>query len=117
MKIAVGSQNLQTVTPHGGKTRRFIIFEAGAGTVPEMMGRLELPPALTLHNFRSDGPHPLDAVDVVIVASAGEGFVRRLAERGVKTVITDEKNPLDAVLGYLRGELRRLPPHEVHHRH
>lgn len=117
MKIAVGSQNLQTVTPHGGKTRRFIIFEANPGTAPEVMGRIDIPAELTMHNFHSEGPHPLDAVDVVIVASAGEGFVRRLAERGVETVITDEKNPLDAVCGYVEGRLRRLPPHGRHHGH
>jgi len=31
MKIAVASQNFRTVTPHAGRTRRFLVYEPSRG--------------------------------------------------------------------------------------
>lgn len=110
MKFAVASQNYRTVTPHAGKTRRFLLFDAVPGGRPVECGRLDLPPEMTLHAF-SGGPHPLDRVDVVIAGSAGAGFVTRLGERGVIALSTTETDPCAAVSAYLDGT---LPPGGEH---
>ena len=87
--IAVASQNARTVTPHAGRTRRFLLFTADAdGTVTEA-GRYDLPKAMTLHGWPGGRPHPLFGVDVVVVGSAGENFKRKLAEVGVRTVVVE----------------------------
>ena len=105
MKIAVASQNFRTVTPHAGRTRRFLVYEAGTdGTIAEVE-RLDLPKELAMHDFHSDDSHPLDAMDVLIVGSCGEGFIRRLAGRGVRVLTTEETDPLAAVRAALAAPL------------
>ncbi|HYH22662.1 MAG TPA: nitrogen fixation protein [Azospirillum sp.] len=111
MKFAVASQNFRTITPHAGKTRRFLLFQAGAGAPPVESGRLDLPKELAFHGF-AGGPHPLDAVDVVIAGSAGPGFVARMRERGIVTVATVETDPQAAVAAYLDGTLRPAAGHD-----
>ncbi|NBB68919.1 MAG: nitrogen fixation protein [Alphaproteobacteria bacterium] len=94
--IAVASQNARTVTPHAGRTRRFLLFTADAdGTVAEA-GRYELPKAMTLHGWPRSRPHPLFCVDVVVVGSAGENFRRKLAEVGVRVVVSADLAVRDA---------------------
>ena len=101
MKIAVTSQNFRTVTPHAGRTRRFLVYEAAEGGEPVEVERLDLPKELAIHEFHAEGPHPLDAVDVVIAGSFGEGFATRLATRGIVAVATAKADPLEAVKEYL----------------
>ena len=109
MKIAVTSQNFRTVTPHAGRTRRFLIFEVGGGGearekgAPVEVGRLDLPKELSMHDFHGDGPHPLDAVDVLIAGSFGEGFAQRMARRGITLVRAQQTDPAQAVAAYLSG--------------
>jgi predicted Fe-Mo cluster-binding NifX family protein len=45
-------------------------------------------------------------MNVLITGSAGEGFVRHLATRGVLVVATNEINPARAVEAYLDGRVR-----------
>ena len=101
MIIAVTSQNYRTVTPHAGKTRRFLVYEAAPDRVPTEVERLDLPKDMSLHEFYGDGPHPLYAVDVVVAGSFGEGFSRRMRKRGVVAVTTKETDPLQAVKHFL----------------
>ena len=101
MKIAVTSQNFRTVTPHAGRTRRFLIYEAAAGGEPVEVDRLDLPKELSMHEFHADGPHPLDAIDVIIAGSFGGGFATRVAARGIVAVATDLTDPVEAVKEYL----------------
>lgn len=101
MKIAVTSQNFRTVTPHAGMTRRFLVYEAAEGGKPVEVDRLDLPKELSLHEFHAKGPHPLDAVDVIIAGSFGEGFATRMAARGIVAVATDLTDPIEAVKEYL----------------
>lgn len=116
MKIAVASQNFRTVTQHAGKTRRFLVFEAGAGGAIEETGRLDLPLEQSMHEFRG-GVHPLDVADVLIAGSAGEGFVRRMGERGISVVVTDIADPLAAIGAFLRGEIAPVRPSAAAHQH
>lgn len=85
--LAVASQNGRTVTPHAGRTRRFLLFTAAGDGAVAPAGRYELPKAMTLHGWPGTRPHPLFAVDVVVAGSAGENFVRKLAEAGVRVVV------------------------------
>lgn len=116
MMIAVVSQNLKTVTGHAGKARRFVVFDASLPSDPEEVGRIDLPREMAMHEF-AGGAHPLDEMDVIIAASAGEGFVRKLSQRGVKVVVTGEHDMLQAVRNFLSG--RSVPPKlaEATHRH
>ena len=87
--IAVASQNARTVTPHAGRTRRFLLFTKAADGRVEEAGRFELPKAMTLHGWPASRPHPLFAVDVVVVGSAGAHFREKLARAGVSVVVDD----------------------------
>jgi len=108
MKIAVTSQNYRTITPHAGKTRRFLVYEAAPDAEPEELDRLNLPKDMSLHEFHGDGPHPLYAVDVVIAGSCGPGFSRRMAKHGIVAVVTQETDPLKAVRDFLAGPVGML---------
>jgi predicted Fe-Mo cluster-binding NifX family protein len=108
MRIAVTSQNFRTVTGHAGRARRFIVFEAGGAAPPAEVARLDLDVGMTIHGFDPRVAHPLDSMDVLITAGAGEGFVRHLAARGVRVVATGESDPRRAVEAYLAGRI--LPP-------
>jgi predicted Fe-Mo cluster-binding NifX family protein len=101
MKVAVASQNFRTVTPHAGRTRRFLVYEIDAAGAATEIDRLDLPKEMALHEFHGDGAHPLDAVDAVIAASHGAGFARRMARRGVAVFATEEADPADAIRAFL----------------
>jgi predicted Fe-Mo cluster-binding NifX family protein len=106
MKIAVTSQNFRTITGHAGNTRRFLVFDEDGNELE----RLDLPKAMSMHEWRGgdDDPHPLDAVAVVITASCGVHFPERLARRGIRVEQTAETDPVKAVRDYLQGCLQ--PP-------
>ncbi len=104
MIIAVASQNFRTVTAHAGKTRRFILFEAEQGKEPIEVGRLDLPMGMAFHDFHGDGPHPLDQAQVVLAASAGPGFIRRMSARGIAAAVSSESDPVEAVRQFLTGK-------------
>ncbi|ABD87482.1 NifB/NifX family molybdenum-iron cluster-binding protein [Rhodopseudomonas palustris] len=108
MLIAVASQNFWTVTAHAGKSCRFLVFKVAPCRAPLEVERLDLPKQLSIHAFKGDGPHPLDAVDVVIAGSVGTGFASRMAARGVRAVATAEINPALAVARFMAGTL--APP-------
>lgn len=101
MKIAVTSQNFRTVTPHAGRTRRFLVYQAKPAGDPVEIDRLDMPKDMAMHEFHREGAHPLDTVDVVIAGSFGEGFARRMKKRGIRAVTTDRTDPLEAVQDFL----------------
>ncbi len=121
MKIAVTSQNFQTITPHAGKTRRFLVYESIEGSEPVEIDRLDLPKEMAIHEFHGDGPHPLDAMDLVVAGSYGEGFAARMAARGITIVATDHTDPVTAVKDYVArirsGEEIRTGPGACGHGH
>ncbi len=93
MKIAVTSQNFRTVTGHAGKTRKFLVFEAdGEGTLREV-DRISLPKENSIHAHPPGAPHPLDDMDFVITSGCGQGFVNKMAARGVRVYVTDTEDP------------------------
>ena len=109
MKIGVSSQNFKTITGHAGKGRRFLIFTENENVGWTESNRLDLPKNLAMHEFRGT-EHPLDELDVLITAGCGNGFIQRMAARGVKVVTTSITDPKTAVMHYAGGS--PLPPPE-----
>lgn len=101
MKIAVSSQNFRTVTPHAGRARRFLVYEVDDAGTPIEVDRLDLPKDMSMHDFRGTGPHPLDGMDGLIVGSCGEGFIERMAARGIVCVTTSVSDPIEAIRDFL----------------
>ncbi len=112
MRIAVTSQNFRTVTGHAGKARRFLVYEASNAEDIAELERLDLPLEMAIHGFDDRLAHPLDGVQMLITASAGDGFVMRLARRGIRVLRTGETDPVSAVRGSLLGNLPPPLPHD-----
>lgn len=110
MKIAVTSQNFKSVTGHAGKSRRFIVFNVGSPCDSPEVVWLDLPLDMSIHEF-SGGAHPLDEMDVILTASAGQGFIAKLAQRGVQVITCGESDPRKAVRDFLKGGLQPANPH------
>jgi len=111
MRIAITSQNFRTVTGHAGKTRRFLIFE---GTTPDdvvEVARLDLPQGMAFHDH-AGGPHPVDGTNVVVTASAGDGFLTKMAARGIRVVTTVETDPRQAAIDVLAGQVKPATSHD-----
>lgn len=108
MRVAVTSQNFRTVTGHAGKTRRFLIYEAGPEGHAVEVKRLDLPKAMSFHEFHGEGEHPVDIADVMVTAGCGEGFEQRMAERGIKVLVTGETDPQKAADAALKGQAREV---------
>ena len=102
MKIAVSSQNFRTVTNHAGRARRFIVYTVGEDLQPVETDRIDLPKELSMHEVGDSGiAHPLDSVDVILSASFGAGFARRMHARGLIASITEKTDPLEAVKEFM----------------
>lgn len=113
-RFAVTSQNYRTITPHAGKTRRFLIYDAGPDTEPKLVDKLDLPKDQCLHAWGNKDGHPIFDVDVVIAGTCGTNFVRKLGNRGVEAIPTPETDPETAIRKYFAGT---LPVDEVHDHH
>jgi predicted Fe-Mo cluster-binding NifX family protein len=111
-RIAVTSQNFRTITPHAGRTRRFLIYRATPGGDPELVDRLDLPKQQALHDWGHKNGHPIFEMDAVLCGSCGANFVAKLGKRGVQAVPTDETDPEKAVRDYLQGQLSYAPVHD-----
>jgi len=85
-----------------------------AGTDISPPRLLELPRESRLHNLAPGAPHALDGVDLLISGSMGDGLRHKLAQRGVRTLLTTERNPLHAVQRFMQGA---LPDEAVQHDH
>ena len=70
---------------------------AGRGAPLPAGERIELAKEQVIHHFDDNGPHPLDGVEVVIAASAGDGFIRHMAKRGAQVLLTGETDPAAAL--------------------
>jgi len=112
MNIAVTSQNFRTITGHAGKTRRFLVFNGTTEGEWLETDRLDLPKDMSMHEFKG-GSHPVDAFDVLITERCGDGFIRKMSNRGIIVITTSETDPAKAVKTYAAGEpLAAAEPHE-----
>lgn len=118
MKIAVASQNRREISGHTGHCRKFWIFTVENQAISNK-SLLELPKEQSFHDSYPSAPSPLDDVQVLIAGGMGSGLARRLEARNIRALVTQEKNPDQAVSDFLNGTLKTEPlePHEHHHKH
>ena len=107
MKIAIATSNFTAVSGHAGKTRHWLVYDLAGYHPDELLPapqRITLEKHQVLHTFADAGAHPLDGVDIVLAASAGEGFIRHMKKRGSKVLITGETDPAMAIACILAGD-------------
>lgn len=113
MKIAVASQNRKEITGHTGRCRKFWIYTIdGTNIIDKSL--LELPKEQSFHDSSPLESSPLDSVQVLIAGGMGSGLACRLAAKNINALITNEKDPDQAVTDFLNGVLKEEPlePHE-----
>lgn len=114
MKIAIAvTPDHSRVSGHAGKTPDWLVYDC------QPQAQLPSPVALQLthqqlpHYFQDDGPHPLHGVEVIVAASAGEGFVRHMRKWGADVLLTGEREPAAALAAILAGEALPDPRFDV----
>jgi predicted Fe-Mo cluster-binding NifX family protein len=108
MKIAIATKdNWSKVSGHAGQTRDWLVFNCRPGQPIVEPERIQLGKEQLPHNFQDDGPHPLHGVEIVVAASAGDGYVRHMKKWGAEVRLTSEIDPRVALQKILFGE--RLP--------
>lgn len=113
MKIAVASQNRREITSHTGRCRKFWIYTVENKAVVDKV-LLELPKEQCFHDSSPLAPSPLDDVQALIAGGMGTGLARRLEAKKIQILVTDIKDPDQAVNDFLNDSLKTLPlePHE-----
>jgi predicted Fe-Mo cluster-binding NifX family protein len=105
MKIAVASKdNWSLVAGHAGKAHDWLVFDCQLGAPLPAPQRVVLTDAQLPHNFKDDGPHPLHGVEIVVAASAGDGYIRHMQKWGTQVLLTGETVPLAALQKIIAGE-------------
>uniref|UniRef100_Q47G08 Dinitrogenase iron-molybdenum cofactor biosynthesis domain-containing protein n=1 Tax=Dechloromonas aromatica (strain RCB) TaxID=159087 RepID=Q47G08_DECAR len=107
MKIAIATQDFAKVSGHAGQARQWLLYDLSLHHANRLLPapqRIDLDQDQVLHVFTDDRPHPLDGVDVVIAASAGDGFIRHMRKRGTDVLLTGETDPAVAITRILAGE-------------
>ncbi len=116
MKIAIATQDFNMVNGHAGQTRQWLLYDLSSHRSEQLLPapqRIDLEKAQVLHVFADDAPHPLDGVDIVVAASAGDGFIRHLKKRGAEVLLTGESDPAVAITRILAGEALPDPRFDV----
>lgn len=113
MKIGITSQNFRTITGHAGKARRFFVYEGSNGDDLTLVNKIDLPKDQTIHasshTINSAEKHPIDDLDILITASCGDGFQRKMKSRGITLIKTSEQDPLVAAKNYMAGKTLAPP--------
>jgi predicted Fe-Mo cluster-binding NifX family protein len=104
VKIAIATRHFETVSGHAGQTREWLVYDCLPDRPIPAPARITLTKAQLPHHFKDDGPHPLHGVEVVIAGSAGDGYVRHMAEWGAQVLLTGETVPQAALAKILAGQ-------------
>jgi predicted Fe-Mo cluster-binding NifX family protein len=105
MKIAIATKdNWTTVSGHAGQARDWLVYDCEPGQLIAEPHRIQLSNEQLPHYFKDDGPHPLHGVEIVVAASAGEGYFRHMEKWGTQVLLTGEVDPLIALKKILNGE-------------
>lgn len=116
MKIAIATKDFTAVSGHAGQTRQWLVYdltEHRANQILPAPKRVDLDKEQILHTFADDGPHPLDGIDLVVCASAGDGFIRHMKKRGAEVLLTGEAEPAEAIARILAGEALADPRFDI----
>ncbi len=105
MKIAIATKdNWSKVSGHAGQNRDWLLFDCQPGQPLPEPERVQLSKEQLPHHFQDDGPHPLRGVEILVAASAGDGYLRHMAKWGAQVLLTGETDPLTALEKILAGE-------------
>lgn len=116
MKIAIATQDFTEVTGHAGQTRQWLVYDLSNHRANQLLPapwRVDLAKEQVLHIFEDNAPHPLDGIDIVVCASAGEGFIRHMKKRGAEVLLTGESDPALAITRILAGEALPDPRFDI----
>lgn len=116
MKIAIATKDFTAVSGHAGKTRQWLVYDLThhrANQILPAPKRVDLDQEQILHTFADDAPHPLDGIDLVVCASAGDGFIRHMKKRGAEVLLTGEAEPAEAITRILAGEALADPRFDI----
>jgi len=116
MKIAIATKDFTAVSGHAGQTRQWLVYDLThhrANQILPAPKRVDLDQEQVLHTFADDAPHPLDGIDLVVCASAGDGFIRHMKKRGAEVLLTGEAEPAEAITRILAGEALADPRFDI----
>jgi len=116
MKIAIATQDFTEVSGHAGQTREWLVYDLSNHRANQLLPapwRVDLAKEQVLHIFEDNAPHPLDGIDIVVCASAGEGFIRHMKKRGAEVLLTGESDPALAITRILAGEALPDPRFDI----
>ncbi len=116
MKIAIATKDFTEVSGHAGKTRQWLVYDLSEHRANQLLPapwRIDLAKEQVLHVFEDNAPHPLDGIDIVVCASAGEGFIRHMKKRGAEVLLTGESDPALAITRILAGEALPDPRFDI----
>lgn len=107
MKVAIATKQFLEVSGHVGQAKEWLVYDLSSyvsGQLLPLPARVTLSKDEVMHVFEDDRRHPLDGVDIVVAASAGDGFIRHMKKRGTEVLLTGETDPTFAVTRILAGE-------------
>ncbi|MBG6082338.1 NifB/NifX family molybdenum-iron cluster-binding protein [Rubrivivax gelatinosus] len=104
MRVAVAVEPSGQISGHAGQCRHWWVYDCQAGAALPEPQAVELVREQLPHHFKDDGPHPLRGCEILVVGSAGEGFVRHMAVWGAEVVRTGERDPRRALEQLIAGE-------------
>lgn len=107
MKIAIATKDFTQVSGHAGQTRQWLLYDLSEHRSNQLLPApqfIDLTKEQIIHTFDDSGPHPLDGVDIVVAASAGDGFIRHMKTRGADVLLTGETDPATALTHIVAGE-------------
>lgn len=126
MKIAVVSNDQNTVSQHFGRSKYFIIYEVENGEVKNV----EIRQRHVIHHSHHEqggfyGHHhnsndhdamiaEMSDCQVLIAGGMGYGAYNRIIFHGINVLITDEKDAKLAVEKFLKGTLINLATKKLH---
>ncbi|MBK7415448.1 MAG: hypothetical protein IPJ38_10425 [Dechloromonas sp.] len=116
MKIAIATKDFTEVSGHAGQTRQWLVYDLSNHRANQLLPapwRVDLAKEQVLHIFEDNAPHPLDGIDIVVCASAGEGFIRHMKKRGAEVLLTGESDPALAITRILAGEALPDPRFDI----
>ena len=116
MKIAIATKDFQKVSGHAGQTRQWLVYDLSSHRSNQLLPaprRVNLEKEQVLHVFEDKEPHPLDGIDLIVCASAGDGFIRHMKKRGADVLLTGEDDPAMAISRILAGETLPDPRFDI----
>ncbi len=116
MKIAIATKHFSEVSGHAGQCRHWLLYDLSQHQSSQLLPaprQITLDAGEVLHTFEDDRAHPLDGVDIAVVASAGDGFIRHMRQRGCQVLVTGESDPALAITRILAGEALPDPRFDI----